>query len=453
MKNNFLIVIALTAISFFSNAQSWGTFGNGANKAVYAMKPYNNGLIVSGNFDTLNSYPMICMAYYKDNTGYYYWSDELSKNYKSAASYPFFSSAYIDAIEVFDNRIHIGGEFFYPYYSDKVNIGYLEDNSSSWDFNIYYSNLSQEVYALKSFNNKLFIGGSYSNFVGTNHIAYINSMSYPSPFPSTPGSGLNGTVFCLEVYNGALYAGGSFTSSGTTTLSNLAKWDGTSWTNVGGGINGTVFSLTPYNGALIVGGTFSQAGSTAALNVAKWNGTSWSALGNGIYAGQVNALKVYNNNLYAGGHFFFSGTTPVNYIAKWNGTTWSALGSGLNGKVNCLEVCDNKLFVGGEFTTANGSAANHIAYYSETNGVNEGITQEKLIKVIPNPASDVISIETPLLVNESSLIIYNITGQIVLSKLINYNDTKLDISNLQNGVYFVKIITDKETSCVKIIKE
>jgi len=47
------------------------------------------------------------------------------------------------------------------------------------------------------------------------------------------------------------------------------------WSAVGGGTNGDVYSLAVYNGELYAGGTFNMAGGISANYIARWNGTSW----------------------------------------------------------------------------------------------------------------------------------------------------------------------------------
>src|SRR6185436_14123382 len=88
-----------------------------------------------------------------------------------------------------------------------------------------------------------------------------------------------------------------------------------------------VNSLAVSGSDLYAGGIFTMAGGTAATNIAKWNGSSWSALGSGLN-GHVYALAVLGGELYVGGYFTMAGGSAANYIAKWNGSTWSALGSG-----------------------------------------------------------------------------------------------------------------------------
>ena len=63
------------------------------------------------------------------------------------------------------------------------------------------------------------------------------------------------------------------------------------------------------------GGGFTTAGGISATNIARWNGTSWSALGSGM-DGVVSALTVSGSNLYAGGNFLTAGGKVSPYIAR-----------------------------------------------------------------------------------------------------------------------------------------
>ncbi|MBL0341853.1 MAG: hypothetical protein IPP71_13495 [Bacteroidetes bacterium] len=64
-----------------------------------------------------------------------------------------------------------------------------------------------------------------------------------------------------------------------------------------------------------------QAGSTAVNFLAKWDGTSWSDV-NGDMGNQVAALTVYNNDLIVGGYFTDADGFPANYIVGWNSNGW-----------------------------------------------------------------------------------------------------------------------------------
>ena len=55
--------------------------------------------------------------------------------------------------------------------------------------------------------------------------------------------------------------------------------------------------------------------SQSATQIAKWNGSTWSALGSGMDGG-VAALAVSGTNLYAGGSFTTAGGKVSAYVAE-----------------------------------------------------------------------------------------------------------------------------------------
>src|SRR5207249_3904296 len=134
------------------------------------------------------------------------------------------------------------------------------------------------------------------------------------------------------------YAGGIFTNTGEISATNIAKWDGSSWSALGSGISGpsdypyfggSVSALAVSGSNLYAAGSFSSAGSNAATNIAKWDGHNWSALGSGVNA-SVSALAISGTDLYAGGEFMKAGGLTANRIARWDGSSWSAAGSGMD---------------------------------------------------------------------------------------------------------------------------
>src|SRR5439155_4621891 len=113
---------------------------------------------------------------------------------------------------------------------------------------------------------------------------------------------------------------------------------------------------------LYAGGAFTTAGGSAANEIAKWNGSSWSELGSGtegvnLFASQVYALAVSGSNVYAAGSFKTAGGSGADNVAKWNGSSWTALASGLEGEVLALAVSGGDVYAGGVFTRVGGSRA------------------------------------------------------------------------------------------------
>src|SRR5262249_48458966 len=138
----------------------------------------------------------------------------------------------------------------------------------------------------------------------------------------------------------ALYAGGSFQTAGGVAASNVAKWDGESWSSLSTGIDGkAVYALSVFDDgsgpALYAGGRFAVAGGSPALRIARWDGRSWSPVSSGIGTQSSNAVRclaTFDDGsgpaLYAGGSFASAGGSAANDIARWDGAAWTSVSSG-----------------------------------------------------------------------------------------------------------------------------
>ena len=241
-------------------------------------------------------------------------------------------------------------------------------NGTAWSSLGY--GMNDSVKALAVSGGDLYAAGRFTNAGGSSadYIAKWNGTTW-----SALGAGLNGEVNTLAISGTNLYAGGAFTSAGGSGANRVAKWDGSAWSQMGSGISGpagSVFveALAILDSNVYAGGMFTSAGGVSVSNIAKWNGSSWSALGSGVGTGAdlVMELAVSGADIYAGGSFLTAGGLTTNNIAKWNGSAWSALGSGVDNKVQALVISGSEIFVGGMFTTAGGLSANRIARWDGT---------------------------------------------------------------------------------------
>lgn len=73
--------------------------------------------------------------------------------------------------------------------------------------------------------------------------------------------------------------------------------------------------------------------------------------------------------------------------------------------------------------------------------------------VYPNPAKQVLNLETKAEIGVKSINIYNILGQMVIAIPNAESVSSIDVSDLKTGTYFIKVITDKGTANAKFIKE
>jgi hypothetical protein len=72
------------------------------------------------------------------------------------------------------------------------------------------------------------------------------------------------------------------------------------------------------------------------------------------------------------------------------------------------------------------------------------------IKIYPNPFKDFFIMNSII---PSKLEIYDISGKIILKKQLVSGDNKIEIKNLQSGIYILKLNTDKGSSTFKVVKE
>ncbi len=160
--------------------------------------------------------------------------------------------------------------------------------------------------------------------------------------------------------------GGQFAAAGSTTATNVALWDGTSFSALGEGTNGRVNALAVLpTGELVAGGSFSMAGGVVVNNIARWDGVAWNALDIGMNNEVTDLAIMPNGDLVAGGFFTTAGAGNANRVARWNGAAWSSLGTGVGGSVYAVLVMPNgDVVVGGTFTTAGGSTALRVARWN-----------------------------------------------------------------------------------------
>jgi hypothetical protein len=156
--------------------------------------------------------------------------------------------------------------------------------------------------------------------------------------------------------------------------------------------DGLVVAMTVFDDgrgpALYVGGNFSKIGDKPLSQIARWDGTEWSDVGGGT-SGWFDrpyfityAFGVWNDDerpaLVAGGHFKYAGGVLVNGLAKWDGQQWSAFGTGVGGReylpyenvdlgVDAIAAFTDghgsALFVGGLFGTIDDTVSLYIARY------------------------------------------------------------------------------------------
>lgn len=366
------------------DGSAWPPLGDGVSGWVEALTVFDDGtgpaLYAGGNFTAAGGVPANNIAKWDGST----WSalgDGTGPNQR------------VNALAVFDDgsgpALYVGGRF------SSID-GVIMRRIAKWDgaawSGVGDDGVNNDVESLAVYDDgtgpALYVGGPFT--VAHEH---NNAAASGGCFGHCGGEAPEGCwcdEFCCSI--GDCCANKCEACSGCDVGSvpcpdgkfvySIAKWDGTSWSDLDGGLRGfsagfaNVHAMTVHDGRLIIGGRFEIAGTSAAVtanNVAMWDGTIWWPLGEGTI-GFVNALASLEHGegepiLFAGGTFHTAGGEPASRIARWDGQSWSPLGSGTSHTVHALGAFDTgdgpHLYVGGQFTAAGGETANRIARWHD----------------------------------------------------------------------------------------
>jgi hypothetical protein len=239
------------------DGEQWQPIGSGVwspggfHATVYCAAPWNSSLVIGGSFDFAGGVATPGVARW-DQAAWAAFTPDLME----------FSSLYSDA-----GVLYAGGNFSRP----GNPIGVLRWNGQTWE--VPGENYpSEQVWGLTTYRGQVVAGG----------LAFGNEFSGVAAFDGASwhslGSGVDFVVYALCVFDPdgpgpmpeALIAGGAFTTAGGQPASGIAMWDGVSWSPLGSGTDGAVRALGVWNQTLVVGGLFGAAGGITSPGLAFW---------------------------------------------------------------------------------------------------------------------------------------------------------------------------------------
>ncbi len=324
---------------------NWSALANGLSGVVVALGDTGTDLYAGGYFTS----PQYIARW--DGTNW----NKLGNQFRDGVS------AQVSALAVVGNAVYAGGQFRYATYSAGMfTVNYIAKwQNSAWSgLSGSATGVGSSVNALAAAGTNLWVGGGFVSAGGktANGLARWDGRAW-WPTGTATNRGLNGTVRAFGCKATDIYVGGAFADAGGKSANNIVRWDGSNWTALGQGVAGGVLApevdaITFAGTDLVAGGYFTTAGSLTASNIARWDGTNWYPLGNGTsaalsYQPYVRSIAVSDTNIYIGGTFGYADGLPVDHVAKWDGSSWSALGSGLGDSVYALAMVGDVLFAGG----------------------------------------------------------------------------------------------------------
>ena len=247
-----------------------------------------------------------------------------------------------------------------------------------------------------------------------------------------------GTINALATGpRGEIFAGGNFRHDSIGDWIHLSVWNGEQWIPLDGdeGLNNRVFDLIFDNeGRLWMGGTFGYAGGISSYRVAMWQGHV-EYFGN--YRLTIEAQGEGNTDPGIGEHILPAGeTVTIDAIPEegYRLDYWELDGVNLTDNPLSFELDYNThlkaVFVEDEATS--------VAYAGDMSN----------LRVFPNPATDQFNIIHDVTIRK--VILSDLSGRIVQHTKVNTTETTLNVSALQNGIYILEVITDKDAQSVKV---
>lgn len=242
-------------------------------------------------------------------------------------------------------------------------------------------------------------------------------------------------------YNESTRSGIVFTGSHLR----VARWDGSQWVNHGGsGSSSSAGTVT--SSSRVTSFSPFTIGSTNSLSPLPVVLLDFSA------KAQENQVSInWSTSSEINNDYF-------NVEKSLDGINWVVIGRvesiGNSETITNYSLVDNNPVSGVQYYRLKQTDINGTYTYSAKVPVNYGGKVIATVSVFPNPASDVLNVE--LSNGEQSEIkftIYNSVGQNVMEVAGNGNMTKINISNLEAGIYILEIVQDGVSSRSRFAKK
>jgi hypothetical protein len=306
-------------------------------------------------------------------------------------------------------------------------------------------------------------GGTFNAPAGTFTPAFGATPSYFIYVISTPCSTTDSSMAVVNINPQPIAGtdGSTSVSEGSTTPVDLftlitGEQAGGVWTRIGG--TGGTFNAVAATFTPAIGATTSTFNYTLTGTMPCINDTSLATINiDTVPVGMPNTSNQTISNSGFSNIILSSSNVPTatfTWTFTANNISGASNGSG-NAITQQLSLIDPNLdgYVDFNITPVNNSASG--SSFAARVSIQSLLGSESFImnsiKLSPNPVTDILNIENEFQIN--SIKVYNQLGQMVFGKEINNNNTQLELSNINSGIYNVLIETEKGTFNHKIVKK
>lgn len=444
------------------------TGGGGLNDGVSTLKAWGDSLIVAGGFSRAGTVPVNRLAIWHDGN----WSGFDSQDGSGPGS--------INDIAVAQNG-DIWAAGSYRNADRSVESGVFRWNGSVWDIpngGVTGNGNWQDGYAIGTSvltrdDGSVVVGGWFAEAGGQPAVRLASwkaGVWTPIDLPLETLDFQSRITTLSECPDESILVGlwGTRQSDGTLPL---LRWDGTSWSTLGrftrdGGDYVAINVIDCTEDEVVAGGIFDGVDGVTTRNIARFNGTTWSDLQDGTNGGVRAMTRDYAGNLVVSGDFRWAGTTYSARVARWMGDSWQAFGAGTefdgdgNQGVGALaSIAPDQFYLAGRFSRVGTVDATHIARFDFTK-VDPGFEHDPddpadsippnafELSVFPNPGPS-SQARVRIRVPETDVItlrVFDMTGQLIAEpwtgQLREAGTYEVPLSNLDSlpaGMYWVRV--------------
>ena len=490
-----VLLISFALINIFTFAQNDAdidpTFniGSGFNDVVYCIKQQPDGkILVGGKFSSYNGI---------DAEGIIRLNIDGSIDNTFNVATALNGGAYrtVFAIELqTDGKILVGGNFEAYTINTTLAKKIIRLNSNGSVDNSFTPGIgfNGDVHSIKAIpGGNILICGRFTIYKtsAAHHFAVLytngNFAGAFNAFPSTLGFD---SVKAIALHPlGKVILVGNITQYGGATSNRIISFNSSSGApdstfNIGTGFNESVhnIALQP-NGQIILVGSFTSYNGFSSNRIARLNnngsidtsfniGTGFNIPAVGVieintgFNPAVETVQLQNDGkILVGGYFTTYNSNLQRGLIRLNndGTKdfdfnigsgfLNSINFGESGITNILQQTDGKILVGGNFTTYKGINASCFIRLKGTANLKTNDFIKSKVSIYPNPVKDILNLSLSENTNIESYEIYDLLGKKVISEKTTEN--KINVNQLNKGIYLLKAFTNEAIFTNKFIKE
>lgn len=416
------------------DGSSWLGFGNEVNRTIEALAQYKGDLYGVGTIPDIFGVQNLNGIFRHDGTNFYSVNGGLNGGPLSVTS-----------CVVYDSLLLVGG---YIYSADNIVV----NNLPAWDgtqWGAYAGGTNDYIQYMfvDSINGYLYISGNFTVVGGGGPVSYF--ARWDGQTWTSVDNGVDCNVLDMALYQNQLYIAGCFQQAGNKPIKAIARYNGVEWDSLGTCYsNNGAEAIEVFQGDLYVGGTFSSIGDTITHGLAKWTYPLDSACKE-MYAG----IGVHPDTLY---------TSELPYTFRsgcyGNGSLqWEFSDGYIANKGHTAYDFNSTPGIYNIMLTAQ-CGLNADTVYSQVVIVSDvGIKENELANVLiyPNPSDGKFSINSKEFVGKMVRVkVYDLQGKLVLSKQIYFSTETVNLDlNLSKGNYQLEFTTGQKKGVRQLVVE